>query len=279
MLNKILLPLDGSDVAEAVFPYGEELAKKLGSEIILFHVCVPEYRLARNMRRLYLEKTAELMQERLKKDHPKSIELKVHTEFIIGEFAKSACAYVAANDIGLVIMADHGFTSVRVKVVGGVTDSIFRLLDCPALLVRTGGAQPAKDKKDLFSRILLPLDGSSKDGEIALPFVAELSLKLKAKVSLFRMVNKNEQEGANSYLKSIERKLKHQGINATSSITLGDDPAKEITTAGNKADADVVVMATRSRLPINAWAPDSITHKLLNTGNLPLLVVRKTAEK
>ena len=278
MFDRILLPLDGSDAAEEVLPYGEELARKLGSEIILFHTCVPQYRLARNMHRLYLEKSAELMQERLKKDQPKGTVPQVHAEFIIGEFAKSICDYVAANDIGLVIMADHGFTSVMIKVVGSVADNIFRLLDCPALLVRAGDAQRAKDKKELFGRILLPLDGSAKDSEIALPFIEELALKLKSEVSLFRMAHKDEQESADSYLKSILKKLKQPGINATSSITLGDDPAQEISAAGKKADADMIIMATRGRSPIGAWAPDSITHKLLNIGKLPLLVVRKTAQ-
>jgi len=282
VFDKILLPLDGSDAAEDVFPYAEELAKKLGSEIILFHTCVPEYRLARNMHRLYLEKSAELMQERLKKDYPKDTEPKVRAEVIMGEFAEGTYDYVATNKIGLVIMADHGFTSIRVRKVGTVADNIFRLLNCPMLLVRTGIARRAKERKKLYGRILLPLDGSPKDSELALPLVEELAQKLKAEVSIFRMVPKHgakaEQEQANSYLKSIHKKLKQLGIKATGSVALGDDPAEEIIVAAKKADADLIVMATRGHSPLEAWAPDSISHKVLNTGDLTLLIVRKTTK-
>jgi len=34
-----------------------------------------------------------------------------------------------------------------------------------------------------------------------------------------------------------------------------------------------VVMATKGRQPITAWAPGSVAHKLLNKGDLPLLIV------
>ncbi|GAI40247.1 unnamed protein product, partial [marine sediment metagenome] len=236
MINKILLPLDCSDVAEEVFPYGEELARKLGCDVILFNACVPEYRLARNMRRLYLKKTAELMQNRLRKYRLKGTGPRVLSEFVHDEFAKGICKYVAANDINLVIMAAHGFTSIRVRPVGSIVDKIFRLLKCPALLVRTDGAHRTSEKKRLFGQILLPLDGSG-NSEKALPIVQELALKLKADVNLFRMAQKaSEQEGAENYLIGIEEKLRQQGIGATSNVTLGDDQARAITEAGQKAE-------------------------------------------
>lgn len=273
MLDKILLPLDGSDAAEDVFPYGEELAKRLGSEIILFHACVPEYRLARNMHRLYLEKTAELMQERLRKDLPKDKEPRVRAEYVFGDFAKSICDYVAANDVGLVIMAAHGFTSVRMRKTGSVADKIFRLLKCPTLLIRAENVQRARGRKKLISHILLPLDGS-EDSEVALPIAQELALKLEATVTLFRMVE-TEPGHAQSYLGGIEKRLRQQGVAAASRVTIGDNRAEAITGAVNKADADLIIMATRGRSPTAAWAPGSIAHKLLNTGELPLLIVSK----
>lgn len=273
MLDKILLPLDGSDAAEDVFPYGEELARRLGSEIILFHACVPEYRLARNMHRLYLEKTAELMQERLKKDLPQGKESQVRAEYVFGDFAKSICSYVAANDIGLVIMAAYGFTSARIRKTGSVADKIFRLLRCPTLLIRAENVQRARDRKKLISHILLPLDGSH-DSEVALPIAQELALKLEATITLFRMTGA-EPGHARGYLEDIARKLRQQGVAATGMVTSGDDRAKAITGAVKKADADLVIMATRGRSPTAAWAPGSIAHKLLNMGGLPLLIVSK----
>lgn len=292
MIDRILLPLDGSDVAEEVIPYGEELAKKLGAEVILFHTCVPEYRLACNMHRLYLEKTAELMQERLEKASPKGESPRVQAAFLRGDFARSICDYVAAKDIDLVIMAAYGFTSIRVRKTGSVADRIFRLLECPSLLIRTGDSERARDRERLISRILLPLDGS-EHAEMALPIVQELASKLKAEVNLFTMVKKAylsdgsdnkkanaaEQKRIQNYLQGIEKKLKQQGINASNGLTLGEKQAEAISEAVKKADADMVVMATRGRSPNHAWRPGSTAHKLLNTGNLPLLIVSKIEKR
>jgi nucleotide-binding universal stress UspA family protein len=287
MIKKILLPLDGSDAAEEVIPYGEELAKKLGCEVILFHTCVPEYRLACNMHRLYLVKTAELMQERLEKDSTKGEVPKVKAEFLRGDFAISLTDYVAAKDVDLVIMAAYGFTSIRIRNTGSVASKIFRLLQCPSLLIRSGDSE-RRGKNKLMSRILVPMDGT-KGGEAALPLVSELTLKLKAKVNLFSMTLKSylaaevEDEKANtasqrritSYLTSIESEFSKQGIKASSTTGLGDDVAAAIIEAVKVVNADMVVMATRGRSPSHVWAPGSIAHKMLNTGDLPLLIVNK----
>ena len=291
MIKKIILPLDGSDAAEEVIPYGEELAKKLGCEVILFHTCVPEYRLACNMHRLYLIKTAELMQERLEKEGTKGEVPKVKAEFLRGDFAISLTDYVAAKDVDLVIMAAYGFTSIRVRSTGSVASKIFRLLQCPSLLIRNGDSE-RRGKNNLMSRILVPMDGT-RGGEAALPLVSELALKLKAKVNLFSMTPKSylaaevEDEKANtasqrrtaSYLTSIESELDKQGIKASSATSLGDDVASAIIEAVKVVDADIVVMATRGRSPSHVWAPGSIAHKMLNTGDLPLLIVNKTESR
>ena len=193
---------------------------------------------------------------------------------------------MAAKDIDLVIMAAYGFTSIRVRKTGSVADKIFRLLECPSLLIRTGDSERVRDRERLISRILLPLDGS-EHAEMALPIVQELASKLKAEVSLFTMVKKAylsdgsdnkkanaaEQKRIQNYLQGIEKKLKQQGINASNGLTLGEKQAEAISEAVKKANADMVVMATRGRSPSHAWRPGSTAHKLLNTGTLPLLIV------
>jgi len=289
MIKKILLPLDGSDAAEEVIPYGEELAKNLGAEVILFHTCVPEYRLACNMHRLYLVKTAELLQERLNKTCPGGAP-KVQAEFLRGDFATSLTDFVAARDIDLVVMAAHGFTSIRVRKTGSVADKIFRLLQCPSLLIRNGDTE-RRGKKKLMNRILVPLDGS-KGAEAALPLVSELAGKLKAEVCLFSMAarvflagdvedtksNNASKRRTAGYLGEIEARFKKEGIKVSSAAGLGNDVAAAIEEAVKAYDTDLVVMATRGRSPSTAWAPGSIAHKMLNTGDLPLLIVNKTED-
>jgi nucleotide-binding universal stress UspA family protein len=274
MMKRILLPLDGSDASEAVFTYGELLAERFGSDIFVFHACIPEYRLARKMHRLYTEKTAELMQRRMMDKCPKGKTPRVQAEFLSGEFTSSIRQFVKTHKISLVIMADHGFTSCRIKPIGSVADKIFRLLDCPTLLIRTCGSYQINDKDKVIERILLPLDGS-KDSEKAISIVQDLAQKLKSEVILFMMVQKDavQEKEATDYLKGIGNSLRKLGIDVRWRVAVGEDKAKEINGVGKEVSADLIVMATLGRSLVDTWAPKSVARKLLNNGDRPLLIV------
>ena len=288
MFEKILLPLDGSDLAEEVIPYGEELSVKLGAELILFHVCDESHQLAHNMHRHYLEQLAEISRKKPGK-------CKVSTVHLFGDFAQTISDYCDSNNIGLVIMVAHGFTSLKVKVMGSIVDKVFRLLNCPSMLVQTGDARRKGAKKHLIQRILLPLDGSEYS-ETAIPYATELGSKLGADLVLYTMakrshmvtpksdiigetgmndeaVNAAEVKRSRSYLKGMAEEMADNGFNVDVMVSLDDDQGNAITRACQETAADLVVMATSGRQPITAWAPGSVAHKLLNKGDLPLLIV------
>jgi len=289
MFEKILLPLDGSDLAEEVIPYGEELAAKLGSELILFHVCDDSHQLSHSMHRHYIERLAETSQERLgSKASASAVQL-------FGDFAQAISDYCASNDIGLVIMVAHGFTSFKVMIMGSIVDRVFRLISCPSLLVQTGDSRRKGARNGLIHRILLPLDGS-EHSELAVPYARQLGIKLGAEVVLFTMarrshmltskddiigeagmndeiVNAAEAKRCRSYLSGVAKSMAREGLKVATRVSLGDDQGSAITQACQEAAADLVLMATSGRQPITAWAPGSIAHKLLNKGDLPLLIV------
>lgn len=288
MFKRILLPLDGSALAEEAIPYAEELAIKMGSEITLIHICAPKDKEVHNMHRLYIEKMADIMQKRLK--------VKVKAEHYIGDLAGKVCDYVNQNDIGLVIMTAHGRSKLSIRLLGGRVDSIFRLVSCPTMLIQTVGTRTTRCAGGCFHNIMLSLDGTEAS-EMALPVAEELAKGLGAKLTLFQMakesqytkseddiigdtglkddeLNADEMERVKAYLGCIKEKLESKGIEATSILTLGTDPAKASTKAAKEAEADLQVMASRGHLPVTAWAPNSIAHKLLNTSDIPLLVVK-----
>jgi nucleotide-binding universal stress UspA family protein len=296
MFNRVLLPLDGSDLAEAVYPYAEELARKMSSELILFHVCETSHKLALNMHRLYLDKSAELLRQRLDLSD-KGKKAKIRTVFVHGDFTEETCRFIDENKVDLLMMVAHGFTSLKVKIMGSIIDKVFRLVKCPVMLIRTDGGQPAVETKELISRILLPLDGT-ENSEASIPYAEALAKGLAAEISLYSMVRKahysaskgdmvgdvglgdSELDAAKgkqtiAYLEGIENNIQKKKICVSSCTTLGNDPAMAIIDASRDTDADLVLMTTRGRSGITAWAPGSIAHKLLQTGDLPLLLVRK----
>ncbi len=288
MFERILLPLDGSPLAEEAVPYAEEMATRMGSEITLIHICSPKDKEVHKMHRLYIEKMAEIMQKRLK--------VKVKSQHFIGDLAGKVCDYVNQNDIGLVIMTAHGRSKLRVRLLGNRVDGIFRLVSCPTMLIQTVDTRTTRCAGGCFHNIMLSLDGT-KIGEAALPVAEALAKGLGVKLTLFQMakesqytkseddiigdtglkddeLNAAEIELVKAYLGGIKEKLQSKGIEVASIVTIGNDPAKESTKVANEVKADLQVMASRGHLPVTAWAPNSIAHKLLNTSDIPLMVVK-----
>ncbi len=156
MFDKILVPLDGSKLAECVLPYVEKLAKdcKL-KEIVLFRVCEPPSIPAdypdsmprsweehvngltissKQQCSLYLEDA-----ERQLTDLGLS-NLKLETH--LGDPATEIVDYASQNGIDLIIMASHGRSGPSRWAYGSVADKVFRSTCVPIMLVRGPGCTP-----------------------------------------------------------------------------------------------------------------------------------------
>ncbi len=299
MFEKILLPLDGSELAEVTLPYGVELASRLGSEVILFHVCSPEHKEFYRMHKMYLDDAADRVRHEIMRSRPKGGEVKVKSETLLGEPVETICDYVTKNNIGLMVMASSGASGIQMWRLGSVTDKVFRTVSIPAMVIRAGTSRRGEGKRRLINRILLPLDGSDAS-KLALPVAEELALWLKARITLFQMAHRvfplydasgleagygvnyarldaAAENSARTYLIGVEKDLRQTGIAVTHSVAVGTDPANEIIELGKKVDADLVVMSTHGRSPVRRWVFGSVAEKVLREGDIPLLLVRQVA--
>ena len=297
MFERILLPLDGSQLAEAAIPYGAELTARLGSEMILFHACAPENQPFRNMHQLYLRDVVNGLERYMEKKFPRCEDWAVRTETVVGEPADTICEYAEKNDIKLIIMAAQGSSGPKVWTLGSVADKCVRAVKIPVLLIRLKEGRQIEGRKRLISRILVSLDGSGTS-ETAVTYAAELAQRLKASITLYRMAEGKyvssdvdeyapmaaasvlvaaEEKRLRAYLTRIERALRQKGIPVTHRVTQGTDAAAEILEQGEKTKADIVVMASRGRSTIARWVFGSVAQKILLEGDLPLLLVRKAS--
>ena len=297
MFERILLPLDGSRLAEAAIPYGAELAARLGSELILFHVCAKEHQPFKNMHQLYLREIVNGLERYMEKRFPRCEDWAVRSETVVGEAADAICEYAEKNNIRLIVMAAHGGSGLKYWAVGSVADKVVRAIDIPMLLIRVKEGRTIEGKKRLINRVLLPLDGSDTS-EIAVPYAGELAERLKASITLYQMAEERffpsdfdgsaplatnpvlaaEEKRVRAYLTGIERILRQKGIPVTHRVTQGVDAAAEILEQGEKTKADLVVMASRGRSKILRWVFGSVAHKILFEGDSPLLLVRKAPD-
>ena len=153
MYRKILVPLDGSKLAECVLPHVEALAKGgQVQEVILARVHEPFQGFTgaadvvmsgREITRIDSEQIAaaqEYLKEAVNKvrlDGPKP-----RAELLTGPVAESIAEYASKNGVDLIVIATHGRSGVSRWVWGSIADRILRTSCVPVLMVRAPGCVP-----------------------------------------------------------------------------------------------------------------------------------------
>jgi nucleotide-binding universal stress UspA family protein len=193
MYEKIFVPLDGSELAEVALPYVEEGAGKLWTEIILISVLVPHGGTDKDrynhLHRFYLEKMADAVKQGIEKKQGDSVakKIKIKSVVLVGDPAEKIVDYADKNKTGLIIMSTHGLTGIKRWAVGSVAYKVVKAASPPVVLIRAKGAPSDMRKRDIFEKMLVPLDGS-KDSEAVIPYVEELAAKVKKEVVLFHVL-------------------------------------------------------------------------------------------
>ena len=275
MYKKIVVPLDGSPLAEVALPYAEELAGKIGSEIVLLSVLPSEETEEYQNHYSYIEKIVEMTMRQVKKYSEGHGDCTVCTATRVGNPAEGILDYVDRGHLCLVVMATHGRSGLSRWAIGSVADKVVRSTTRqPLLLIRAKGAHPDIRAKRIFKKALLPLDGSP-ESEAVLPVITTIASSLQMEVTLLRVLPKANGSLASveNYLQQWCRQLEEQGIPSRYEVRIGA-PADLIIDLADEAACDVVAMSTHGRAIGNLWPLGSTAQKVLLGGNTPLLLVR-----
>ena len=279
MFERILVPLDGSETAEAALAYvallPSERVRLLAVEsdrADLTAVCTA----ARDCR-AYLEAVAAPLREQGRD---------VDTLVAFGNPAEQILALAAAAD--LVVMGSHGHGGVKRFVLGSIADEVARHAPVPVMVVRGGSASPPAVQ---LTRIVVPLDGSDL-AEQAVPVAAALAADLGVPVHLLRVLDidalratvqagihaaaaymrsqEEIQRYAEEYLAEQAQELRNRDLTATAEVLTGS-PA--VTLLDAIRPVDLVVMTTHGRGGVRRWLLGSVADKLLRAAAAPVLLV------
>jgi nucleotide-binding universal stress UspA family protein len=298
MFERTLVPLDGSDTAEQAIPYARELAERLGSKLVLYHVCGVEHQRQVNIHKTYLSSLAETIIQALDQKRSDELENAVSTKVEVGEPRENICSLIQTNNIDLVVMTATGSSGVIVgKMIGSVADHICRNVPVPVMLIRPQQKQSTEKKQYLISQILFTTDGSEL-AQLALPFAEELASRLFIPITLFQMAhiiasysdnivvddsltytmlsNANE-ERVRTEMRSLEEKLRGKDIMASSMVVPGANAADEIIDASSKVGADLIVMSTHGRSGMRRFLLGAVADKVIRHSEVPVLLVNARA--
>jgi nucleotide-binding universal stress UspA family protein len=289
MYKKILVPLDGSNAAEIVVPYAEELAAKLDAEIIAVSVYEPPDDMS-HLHSYYLERIVEQIKRQLKEYQP-GTEAKIHSEVLQGKPAKRILHYADEMKVNLIAMASYGSSGREPKLLGNIATKVLWSTNKPVLLVRTSAKEDKLKQKMLIKKILVPLDGS-KTGETIIQCAEVLAKALDAELVLFQVLEplrtvagfetvasysipQSEESikmAAKNYLNEVEKPLKGKGIKTSTVIVWGSAAERIIEYA--EANTDLVTISSHGTSGVGRWVLGSVTEKVLQIGDKPVLVAR-----
>ncbi|MFK7804476.1 MAG: universal stress protein [Anaerolineae bacterium] len=150
MFKRILVPLDGSELAERALAQAKHLAVEDSAEIYLLRVYEPEQALAAPVSSLdtyhlvvSVSEVRERAQKYLAKVKATLAGIQVHEIAIesIGNVANVIVEQAAENKIDLVVMSSHGYSGFRRFMMGSVTTETLKRAPCPVLIVPAESAK------------------------------------------------------------------------------------------------------------------------------------------
>lgn len=132
MFKRILVPLDGSQLAETAIPHAEALAQKSQGKILLIRISSkPDEKVdpvtGLQPRQVYLDEKAQKL-----RDNGIEVECRVQQ----GDPASKIIELAESDAIDLVVMSSHGRTGLARWVYGSVAEKVLHNARCPLLLVR-----------------------------------------------------------------------------------------------------------------------------------------------
>lgn len=293
-VERILVPLDGSALAEAVLAPAGELATLLDAELVLLHVVErgaptqvhgqPHLHHAGDAGR-YLHGVAEALRQR-------GVRAVTHVhEPAIGDVAESIAQHAAELAVGLILLCTHGSGGLRGLLLGSIAQQTLRLTTRPVLVVRPGGP-PDVLAGDRWVVALDPV----VHGPGALPLTTLLARKCGAQLHLLTVVPTRtrlpaeravhaifspsatadvlemEAEDARRYMEALSETLRGEGLEASTELRRGSATRETLDVLSSRGAA-LLVIATHGRAGVTGVLSGSFAAAVVPRVSIPVLLV------
>jgi len=294
MFDPILVPLDGSQLAECVLPQVIAIGQAFNAKIVLLHVMEknPSDASAQfiNLLNWQINKTeANLYLERIT-DRLEKVGLRTKAIVLEGPVAESITEFARSQEMKLIIMSSHGSSGVRKSGISRVTDEITLSAPTSVLIVRAHQTQ-----EQPLRRILVPLDGSWR-AEYVLPMVTLLARYHNAQVQIAHVVKTPEmarqippaqedielsdrvvarnREEALKYLEQVRSVSPLAAIDVKTHLIVSDNAPLAIHEIIDQEKIDLVALNAHGYSGNDQWPYGSMVNNFVLYGKVPLLIVQ-----
>jgi nucleotide-binding universal stress UspA family protein len=310
MFQHLLVPLDGTPMAESAAAVAAGLAAATGARVTLLHVleASPPAEV-HGQRHLAQEGEAEeYLRDVARRLFPAEVKVATHVHpQPTAKVAQGLASHAVELAPDLMVLCAHGGVRLRDRLRGNIAQQVVRAGVAPVLLVRppTGGAAEGGEAASggaptgaaawPFHSILVPLDGQPGH-QRGLDLAAEFARTCEAPLLLLTvvrtegvvrggqlptagllpgatqaMIEINEAQAA-KYLEGLVADLSAGGLKAAARVVRGD-PAREIIREAKEARADLVALGTHGHAGTEAFWSGTVTPKLLRRMAASFLLV------
>ncbi|MGB7951616.1 MAG: universal stress protein [Candidatus Binatia bacterium] len=298
MYKRLLVPLDGSKLAENVLPYARAFAGAFDLQVELLSV-IDSMDFARTMNAGHVRDFDPLIAaatqegKRYLEGIAPSFGGKVSTTVERGVADKIIIEKAGGDKDTLIAMATRGRSGIHRWLMGSVAEKVLRGATNPLLLVR-GDEEGKSDGKAAPKKVVVPLDGSPM-AETVLPYAVDLAQRLGLAIELARVydvpltsytgvdapyipnqskLRDRVREEAGAYLEAKVNQLHADGVDKVSSVLLVGSGADEIIDLAHSTPDNLIAMCTHGRSGVRRWALGSVTEKVVRHSGDPVLIVR-----
>jgi nucleotide-binding universal stress UspA family protein len=272
-LQNLLIPLDGSYLAEEALQLAQPLTAKVAGQVRLLSVDPDRRRagtvLAHNGHDLetYLSATVQQLGR-----------VGVRAEFDIasGNVAETISTHAANQNMDLIVISTHGRSGVQRFLLGSVAGALMQQSPVPLLITRPGGMKATAAQGPVaFRRLMVTLDGSEA-AENILPYITPLASAFDSEIILLSVPDGVDNEDKNQYIKNylegMAASFTGEGLRAQPVIT-GFELAQTIVEYGITHKVDLIMMATHGRGGMERFMLGSVADRVVRQATCPVFLV------
>lgn len=307
MLDTILVPLDGSQLADCVLPHVVAIARPFDSEITLLRMLeknqagtsaqlfdLLNWQINKTRAALYLEKTKARFQKS---------RIRVRTTVMEGLVADGIAEYAQNQGMKLIVLSSHGRNGLTQWGISSSTQKIILSAQTSLLIVRAHQYGIHFDELSaplLYQRILVPLDGSQR-AEHVLPIITQLAQFHKSQIHLVQVIQTPEMarqmpavredidlanqvvarnhEEAELYLEQLKSRSYLEGIAVRTHLLTSDNTAVALHQMEEQEQIDMVALSAHGYSGNHQWPYGSMVNNFIMYGKTPLLIVQDLPAK
>jgi nucleotide-binding universal stress UspA family protein len=304
VINHLLVPLDGSSLAECVLPHVIAIAPVSNARVTLLHVMQQpqasrgtdavdpiEWHLQKQNSEKYLDQIVSQLNN--------AGVLGVERVILEGNPANSVIDYARANSVDLIVLSTHGKSGLSGWNVSSVVQKILLRSYKSILLVRAYIQSSGALTKVRYKRLFLGMDGSPRS-EFVLPFAIGLAQFHTAQLILETVVEKphsitrfplskededlvnklveKNYQSASRYLEQLEAQFSQKELKLQTHVSVGDNAITVLHDMAEESNADLVLLAAHGYSGEKRWPYGSVTTSFIAYGNTSLLILQDLPE-